>query len=57
MTEAQIRRELARRGIDRDAIDDAVSQWADEQVDERKEEQRLEGQHDLGAACERGSNG
>lgn len=57
MTEAQMRRELVRRGIDEDAIDDVVSQWADERIAEHKEERRLEGQHDLGAACEGGSNG
>lgn len=46
MTEAQMRRELVRRGIDEDAIDDVVSQWADERIAEHKEEQRLEDQHD-----------
>lgn len=39
MTEAQMRRELVRRGIDEDAIDDVVSRWIDERIDERKNEQ------------------
>lgn len=52
MTEAQMRRELEARGVDDGEVDAIVAQWVDERIAEHKEEQRLEDQHNLGAACE-----